>query len=71
MMFYKINEWPYVSVLDPRTGECLAEWHKIDAVSFGELITEFLSSHNTLDDSTSDECASPVKKKSRQVCFIL
>eukprot|EP00088_Acartia_fossae_P041974 TRINITY_DN4393_c0_g1_i4.p1 TRINITY_DN4393_c0_g1~~TRINITY_DN4393_c0_g1_i4.p1 ORF type:complete len:532 (+),score=166.90 TRINITY_DN4393_c0_g1_i4:54-1649(+) len=49
MMFYKITNWPYISVIDPRTGENLVTWSKIDANSFPEIITEFLSLHPTLE----------------------
>ncbi|XP_066967339.1 UBX domain-containing protein 7 isoform X1 [Macrobrachium rosenbergii] len=60
MMFYQVSEWPHVAILDPRTGECLVTWHKLDALTFCDLVTEFLSSHTGLDESTS-----PPKKKSR------
>ena len=70
MMFYKITEWPYVAVVDPRTGECLATWHKLDAVTFCDLITEFLTTHTNFEENTGDGALSP-KKKSRLVCFFL
>ncbi|KAG7170289.1 UBX domain-containing protein 7-like [Homarus americanus] len=52
MMFYQVSEWPHVAVLDPRTGECLITWHKLDAVTFCDLVTEFLAAHPGLDEST-------------------
>ncbi|KAK7075280.1 UBX domain-containing protein 7 [Halocaridina rubra] len=58
MMFYQVSDWPYVAVLDPRTGERLVTWQKVDAVSFIDLVTEFLSSHAGLDETSS-----PQKKK--------
>lgn len=61
MMFYRVEEWPHVAVIDPRTGECLVTWHKLDAVTFCDLITEFLSRHPGLDESTP----SPEKKRPR------
>lgn len=52
MRFYKVLDWPYVSVIDPRTGENLVVWNKVDAVSFCDLVTEFLSGHPSVDGST-------------------
>lgn len=49
MTFYKIANWPYISVIDPRTGENMVTWNKIDANSFPEIITEFLSLHPSLE----------------------
>jgi len=40
------SEWPYVVVLDPRTGEKLVTWEKFDANSFCDLVTSFLK-HQT------------------------
>ena len=45
MTFYPITEWPYVAILDPRTGERLVTWVKLDAMTFCDLVTEFLSNH--------------------------
>ncbi|XP_069178814.1 LOW QUALITY PROTEIN: UBX domain-containing protein 7 [Procambarus clarkii] len=59
MMFYQVGEWPHVAVLDPRTGENLVTWHKLDAVTFCDLVTEFLSAHPGLDES------SPLPKKQK------
>ncbi|CAM9814690.1 unnamed protein product [Lampetra planeri] len=60
MQFYKLTEFPYVSVLDPRTGkrEKLLECHRLDANSLLELVTEFLSTYNLNE-------ASPGKPKKR------
>ena len=65
-MFYQVSEWPHVAILDPRTGERLVTWHKLDAVTFCDLVTEFLSSQAGLDESSS-----PPKKKSRPVSTIV
>ncbi|XP_076042373.1 UBX domain-containing protein 7 isoform X2 [Oratosquilla oratoria] len=62
MMFYQVPEWPYVSILDPRTGECLVTWHKLDTATFGDLVTEFLSVHPSFEEGGS---SSPPKKKQR------
>ncbi|KAK8748208.1 hypothetical protein OTU49_016372 [Cherax quadricarinatus] len=53
MMFYQVSEWPHVAVLDPRTGECLVTWNKLDAVTFCDLVTEFLSAHPGLDENSA------------------
>jgi len=53
MTFYKITNWPYISVIDPRTGENMITWNKMDAGSFAEIITEFLSLHPTIDSNGS------------------
>ena len=44
--FYNVSDWPYVAIIDPRTGECLAVWNKIDATSFCDLLLEFLCQHH-------------------------
>jgi len=49
MTFYKITDWPYIAVIDPRTGENMATWSHIDANAFPELITEFLTLHPSLE----------------------
>ncbi|XP_072034045.1 UBX domain-containing protein 7-like [Amphiura filiformis] len=54
MQFYKINEFPYVAVLDPRTGEQMASWTRLDNMSFCDLAIQFLSDHPMFDkDGTS------------------
>ncbi|XP_070539054.1 LOW QUALITY PROTEIN: UBX domain-containing protein 7-like [Ptychodera flava] len=63
IQFYKITEFPYVAVIDPRTGEKLLEWHKVDSLSFCDLATEFLSSHPIFD---KDGLSPPPKKKVRR-----
>ncbi|CAG2104107.1 unnamed protein product [Medioppia subpectinata] len=42
MQFYNVTDFPYVAILDPRTGEKLRQWTTIDPVSFCDLVTEFL-----------------------------
>lgn len=53
MQFYKVKNWPYVAVLDPQTGEKLAEWSNLDHAKFCEHAAEFLSLHPSLDGSIS------------------
>ncbi|CAD5113157.1 DgyrCDS2348 [Dimorphilus gyrociliatus] len=38
--FYHFNEWPYIAVIDPITGERIVAWNKLDAKSFCELVEE-------------------------------
>ncbi|XP_077987834.1 UBX domain-containing protein 7-like [Glandiceps talaboti] len=61
--FYKITEFPYIAIIDPRTGEKLMEWHKLDSMTFCDLVTEFLSSHPIFDN---DGLSPPPKKKVRR-----
>jgi len=49
--FYPVSEWPYVAILDPRTGELMVTWQKLDAATFCDLVTEFLSLHPNLEPS--------------------
>ena len=48
-VFPQINQWPYIAIIDPRTGENMVTWTHVEADGFPELITEFLSLHPTLD----------------------
>ena len=54
MTFYPVNDWPYVAILDPRTGELLVTWKKLDASTFCDLVTEFLSLHPSLEPLNDD-----------------
>ncbi|XP_053204042.1 uncharacterized protein LOC128388639 [Panonychus citri] len=46
MQFYSVTQFPYIAILDPRTGEKMRSWsNTIDAVSFCEVVTEFLMEH--------------------------
>ena len=71
MTFYPVSDWPYVAILDPRTGEHLVTWNKIDAATFCDLVTEFLSLHPSLDPSNDDKDSSkpsePKNKKPKVV----
>jgi len=50
--FYPIGQYPYVAVLDPRTGERLLTINKFDALSFSETMTEFLREHPSPDGTS-------------------
>lgn len=68
MTFYKINEWPYVSVLDPRTGELMVEWNYSDAKTYEALISEFLVTSAWGDEESASAQPSEPKKR-RMVIF--
>lgn len=61
MTFYPISDWPYVSIIDPRTGENMVTWSNIEAATFPELITEFLTRHPSLESPAKE----PPRKKLR------
>lgn len=64
MQFYKVDEYPYIAILDPRTGENLTIWHKLDAAAFCENVTNFLSDHPSMP-CASPPVLQPAKKKMR------
>lgn len=46
MQFYKPVDFPYIAVLDPRTGENLVVWNKVEQpAAFCELLNCFLNEH--------------------------
>ena len=61
MTFYTITDWPHVAIIDPRTGETMVTWSRIEATTFPELITEFLTLHPNLETPTKE----PPRKKVR------
>ncbi|XP_046357533.1 UBX domain-containing protein 7-like [Haliotis rufescens] len=64
MQFYKINEWPYVSIVDPRTGENLAEWSKImSASAMRTMFSEFLLNHQNPDSADSSPPSKRLKRE--------
>ncbi|XP_071668454.1 UBX domain-containing protein 7 isoform X2 [Patagioenas fasciata] len=66
IQFYKLADFPYVSILDPRTGQKLVEWHQLDVTSFLDQVTGFLSEHGQLDGHST----SPPQKCSRSESLI-
>lgn len=61
MQFYKPVEFPYVAVIDPRTGEQLVVWHHVDAVTLNELVDAFLKEYNSPNGTSTDVDATPSK----------
>lgn len=53
--FYPVSDWPYVAILDPRTGEHMVTWHKLDATTFCDLVSEFLSMHSKSEMTKAQE----------------
>ncbi|KAF0309199.1 UBX domain-containing protein 7 [Amphibalanus amphitrite] len=49
--FYPVSSWPYVAILDPRTGELLRTWSKLDKNSAIELLIDFLEAHKFSEDA--------------------
>jgi hypothetical protein len=55
MQFYPINTFPYIAILDPRTGEQLKTWTNIsDVDTFCEKVTDFLNHHPTPSGEVSE-----------------
>lgn len=61
MQFYNPIEFPYIAVIDPRTGEKLVVWHDVDATTLFELVDAFLKEFNSPNGASTDVDSSPVK----------
>ncbi|XP_060098107.1 UBX domain-containing protein 7 isoform X1 [Heteronotia binoei] len=66
IQFYKLTDFPYVSILDPRTGQKLVEWRQLDVTSFLDQVTGFLGEHGQLDGHST----SPPQKRTRSESLI-
>uniref|UniRef100_A0A3P9DI34 UBX domain-containing protein 7 n=1 Tax=Maylandia zebra TaxID=106582 RepID=A0A3P9DI34_9CICH len=67
IQFYKLNKFPYISILDPRTGQKMVEWNQLDVASFLEQATGFLAEHGQLDGPS---CHAPPAKRARSESLI-
>ncbi|GFS21056.1 UBX domain-containing protein 7-like [Elysia marginata] len=68
MQFYKLNQWPYVAVIDPFTGENQIVWNKIaDGNVFCELAKDFLSMCPVPDSS---QLPSAAKRQRREPTIV-
>uniref|UniRef100_A0A8C6LYR9 UBX domain-containing protein 7 n=1 Tax=Nothobranchius furzeri TaxID=105023 RepID=A0A8C6LYR9_NOTFU len=67
IQFYKLNKFPYISILDPRTGQKMVEWNQLDVASFLEQATGFLTEHGQLDGPS---CHAPPAKRARSESLI-
>jgi hypothetical protein len=64
MTFYPVNSWPHISVVDPRTGEQIVTWDRVnDSATFCDLVAQFLSQNPSLDKD--DASTAPPTKKSK------
>ncbi|XP_031548751.1 UBX domain-containing protein 7-like isoform X2 [Actinia tenebrosa] len=61
IQFYHVSSFPYLAVVDPRTGEKLMNWGFMDASAFCENATEFIFNHSGLKEETP-----PAKRKKRE-----
>ncbi|TRY93688.1 hypothetical protein DNTS_029397 [Danionella cerebrum] len=64
IQFYKLNKFPYISILDPRTGQKMVEWNQLDVTSFMDQVTGFLSDHGQLDGQSSQPPAKRARSES-------
>lgn len=55
MRFYNVPSWPYVAILDPRTGECLVEYHHVSRDTFCDNILTFLNANQWNPQQTPRE----------------
>ncbi|KAM8838544.1 UBX domain-containing protein 7 isoform 1-T1 [Synchiropus picturatus] len=67
IQFYKLNKFPYISILDPRTGQKMVEWNQLDVASFLEQVSGFLAEHGQLDGPS---CHAPPAKRARSESLI-
>ena len=66
MTFYPVTAWPHVAVVDPRTGEQIVRWDKVEDPScFCDLVAEFLSHNGSLDKEEAPG-RPPAAKKSKK-----
>ncbi|XP_028833491.1 UBX domain-containing protein 7 [Denticeps clupeoides] len=64
IQFYKLNKFPYISILDPRTGQKMVEWNQLDVTSFLDLATGFLAEHGQLDGLSTQPPAKRARSES-------
>lgn len=58
IQFYPVNQYPYISIIDPRTGELVESWNNIDSPDlFCEKITDFLRDRPSPDGTTNNSDA--------------
>lgn len=74
VLFYKVDSYPYVAILDPRTGEKVLSWNQVDAMKFCDAVTEFLTEHPTPDGSAvvppKKRIKSDVRKETPESHFV-
>uniref|UniRef100_A0A224Z518 UBX domain-containing protein n=1 Tax=Rhipicephalus zambeziensis TaxID=60191 RepID=A0A224Z518_9ACAR len=70
VLFYKVVDYPYVAILDPRTGEKVLSWNQVDAVKFCDAVTEFLAEHPTPDGSAVNPPTKKVKSTAKKESIV-
>ncbi|KAL3201429.1 hypothetical protein MRX96_012476 [Rhipicephalus microplus] len=70
VLFYKVVDYPYVAILDPRTGEKVLSWNQVDAVKFCDAVTEFLAEHPTPDGSAVNPPTKKVKPTAKKESIV-
>ncbi len=74
MNFYKIDSFPYVAVLDPRTGELMDKWNHTNSLAYENLLKEFVATRSWGDDALPLDTASeakPSESRKRKLVIIL
>ena len=67
MTFYPVTAWPHIAVVDPRTGEQIVKWDKLDdPTCFCDLVAEFLSHNGSLDKEDAPTRPPAAKKSKRE-----
>ncbi|KAL2301004.1 hypothetical protein Nmel_011560 [Mimus melanotis] len=62
IQFYKLADFPYVSILDPRTGQKLVEWHQLD-------VTSFLDQESLIDASEDSQLEAAIRASLQETHF--
>ncbi|KAL7990803.1 hypothetical protein Chor_014233 [Crotalus horridus] len=62
IQFYKLGDFPYVSILDPRTGQKLVEWHQLD-------VTSFLDQESLIDASEDSQLEAAIRASLQETHF--
>ncbi|XP_015188163.1 PREDICTED: UBX domain-containing protein 7 isoform X2 [Polistes dominula] len=55
--FYKVINYPYLSVIDPRTGECIRKYNHITIDSLISDLNDVLSVHASPEGASNDVCS--------------
>ena len=73
MNFYQINSFPYVAVLDPRTGELMDKWNHTNSLAYENLLKEFVATRSWGDDALPFDTAEakPSESRKRKLVIIL
>ncbi|XP_012278148.1 UBX domain-containing protein 7 isoform X2 [Orussus abietinus] len=56
--FYNVNEYPYLAVVDPRTGECMTTYNHITVDSLAAGLNDMLSTHASPESAPQESSSS-------------